>query len=151
MPAGKLKVPFKLYLITDRRLAEKRGGLSVVVEAALSAASTTTDGARAVAVQLREKDLSARDLYELARALREISTRYGSSLLVNDRVDVVIAAQADGVHLSGTSIDVADARLALELAGRKVRRMSHRERQIDRKSTRLNSSHRSVSRMPSSA
>lgn len=84
-----------------------------MVEAALSAASTTADGARAVALQLREKDLSARDLYELARALREISTRYGSSLLVNDRVDVAIAAEADGVHLSGTSIDVADARLAL--------------------------------------
>ncbi len=113
MDADGLRVPFKLYLITDRKLANARGGLLAVVEAALHAASTTAAGARAVAIQLREKDLDARPLYELASALRERCSRYGAALLVNDRADVAIAAGADGVHLAGNSIGVADARRLL--------------------------------------
>lgn len=107
------KIPFKLYLISDRKLAESRGGLLVVVEAALSAASTTAAGARAIAVQLREKDLPARDLYELACALHAVCASYGAALLVNDRVDVAIAAEVDGVHLAGGSYGAADARALL--------------------------------------
>ena len=100
---------FRLYLITDRKLAARHGGLPAVVEAALSAASTTA-GPGAVAVQLREKDLDARDLYELARALRERCSRWGAALLVNDRLDIAIAAGADGAHLPANSFAVADAR-----------------------------------------
>ena len=111
--ASSRQIPFKLYLITDRKLAESRGGLLVVVEAALSAASTTAAGSRAIAVQLREKDLPARDLYELARALHAVCARYDAPLLVNDRVDVAIAAGVDGVHLAGSSYAIADARALL--------------------------------------
>jgi thiamine-phosphate pyrophosphorylase len=111
--ASSRQIPFKLYLITDRKLAESRGGLLAVVEAALSAASTTAAGSRGVAVQLREKDLPARDLYELARALLVVCARYRAPLLVNDRVDVAIAAGADGVHLAGSSYAVTDARTLL--------------------------------------
>jgi len=111
--ADRLRVQFKLYLITDRKLANARGGLLAVVEAALHAASTTAPGARATAIQLREKDLGAHPLYELASALRERCSRYGAVLLVNDRADVAIAAGADGVHLAGNSIAVADARRLL--------------------------------------
>jgi len=100
---------FRLYLITDRKLAARHGGLPAVVEAALSAASTTA-GPGAVAVQLREKDLDARELYELARALRERCSRWGAALLVNDRLDIAIAAGADGAHLPANSFAVADAR-----------------------------------------
>jgi len=103
------RVPFRLYLITDRNLAARRGGVVAVAEAALSAASATAQ-AGAVALQLREKDMEARALYELARALRELCSRYGAALLVNDRVDVAIAAGADGVHLPANSFALADAR-----------------------------------------
>ena len=103
------RVPFRLYLITDRNLAARRGGIVEVAEAALSAASATAQPG-AVALQLREKDMEARELYELARALRELCSRYGAALLVNDRVDVAIAAGADGVHLPANSFAVADAR-----------------------------------------
>jgi thiamine-phosphate pyrophosphorylase len=99
---------FRLYMVTDRKLAARHGGLLAVVEAALSAASPAAPGA--VAVQLREKDLEARELYELARALRERCSRYGAPLLVNDRLDVAIAAGADGAHLPANSFAVADAR-----------------------------------------
>ncbi len=103
------RVPFRLYLITDRNLAARRGGVVAVAEAALSAASATA-GPGAVALQLREKDMEARAQYELACALRELCSRYGAALLVNDRVDVAIAAGADGVHLPANSFAVADAR-----------------------------------------
>ena len=73
--------------------------------AALGAAAPGT-----VAVQLREKDLEAGALVELARALRPVCDRYGTRLIVNDRIDVAIAAHADGVHLPADSFAVADAR-----------------------------------------
>ena len=82
------RVSFRLYLITDRHVV-KGGDLVAACEAALSAAPSGT-----VALQLREKDLPARELYELALRLREICTRAGAPLIVNDRVDVAIAADA---------------------------------------------------------
>jgi thiamine-phosphate pyrophosphorylase len=101
------RVRFLLYLITDRR-AVKSGDLISACEAALSAAAPGT-----VALQLREKDLPARELYQVALRLREICTRAGALLIVNDRVDVAIAANADGVHLPFDSIGVSMARKLL--------------------------------------
>jgi thiamine-phosphate pyrophosphorylase len=101
------RVTFKLYLITDRRVV-KSGDFISACEAALSAAPPG-----AVALQLREKDLPARELYELALRLRDICTRVGAPLIVNDRVDVAIAANADGVHLPFDSIGVSMARKLL--------------------------------------
>ncbi|HOP41741.1 MAG TPA: thiamine phosphate synthase, partial [Geobacteraceae bacterium] len=62
------------------------------------------------AVQLREKDLPARDLYELACRMKETTDRYGAKLLVNDRLDVALAAGADGVHLGESSLPLPRAR-----------------------------------------
>ena len=102
------RVGFRLYLITDRHVV-KDGDLVAACEAALSAAP-----AGSVALQAcREKDLPARELYELALRLREICTRAGAPLIVNDRVDVAIAAGADGVHLPFDSIGVSMARKLL--------------------------------------
>ncbi len=64
------------------------------------------------AVQLREKDMSTRDLLALAYRLRELTERYHSRLFINDRVDIALAAGADGVHLGGTGIPVEAARKA---------------------------------------
>ena len=98
------RVGFRLYLITDRHVV-KSGDIVSACENALSAAPSGS-----VALQLREKDLPARELYELALRLREICTRAGALLIVNDRVDVAIAANADGVHLPFDSIGVSMAR-----------------------------------------
>jgi thiamine-phosphate pyrophosphorylase len=65
------------------------------------------------AVQLREKDLSARALAELARALLPLCRRHGARLLISDRIDVALAVNADGVHLPAASFSVADARRLL--------------------------------------
>ncbi|MGH7814147.1 MAG: thiamine phosphate synthase [Candidatus Binataceae bacterium] len=109
--ASRPRVGFRLYLITDRH-AVKRGDLIAACEAAL-AAGRDFSPAGAVALQLREKDLSARALYELALKLRGVCTRYGTPMLVNGRADVALAADADGVHLPSDSIGASDARKLL--------------------------------------
>jgi thiamine-phosphate pyrophosphorylase len=105
-------VGFQLYLITDRRLAAAAGGPIPAVEAAL-AGGLEAGVSGAIAVQLREKDLEARELYELAMALRPLCARFGAPLIVNDRIDVAIAAGADGAHLASASFDITDARRLL--------------------------------------
>ncbi|HWN67399.1 MAG TPA: thiamine phosphate synthase [Haliangium sp.] len=94
----------RLYLITDQRAAGDRD-LDDVVEAALAAVP-----AGAMLIQLRARDLGAGDLLALARRLRAITARRGALLLVNDRLDVALAAGADGVHLPERGLDVAAVR-----------------------------------------
>jgi len=93
-----------LYLITDRSATNGRPLVDVVGRALEGAGAH----ARAVAVQLREKDLDGRALLQLARALREVTARYGTRLFVNDRVDVALASGADGVHLGGGALSPVD-------------------------------------------
>jgi thiamine-phosphate diphosphorylase len=65
------------------------------------------------AVQLRLKSVPARQLFPLAKLIREIADRVGGALFVNDRADVALAAGAAGVHLAGHSLPVAAARAVL--------------------------------------
>jgi thiamine-phosphate pyrophosphorylase len=100
----------RLYLVTDRHATAGRP-LAEVVRAALAGVPAEARGA--VAVQLREKDLEGRALLALARALRELTSAAGAALYVNDRVDVALAAGADGVHLGRRSLAPAEvARIA---------------------------------------
>jgi thiamine-phosphate pyrophosphorylase len=97
-------IDFRLYFVTDRQHTADRP-LIEVVHAALDG------GVRAV--QLREKDLEGGALYQLAAQLRELTARYQARLLINDRVDVALAVEADGVHLGQTSFPVAVTRRLL--------------------------------------
>jgi thiamine-phosphate pyrophosphorylase len=99
-----MSLGFELYVVTDRQLTAGRP-LHLVVEAALRG------GARAF--QLREKDLSPRELYPLALELRQLTRAYGARLLINDRIDVALAVEADGVHLTTTSLPASVARRLL--------------------------------------
>jgi thiamine-phosphate pyrophosphorylase len=98
---------FQLYLISDRRLIAPRD-LAEVCDEVLGALARDPSGVR-VALQLREKDLGGRELYQLAAALQPICTRHNAYLIVNDRTDVALAAEADGVHLPANSIPIAEA------------------------------------------
>jgi thiamine-phosphate pyrophosphorylase len=93
-----------VYLITDRKQTNGRPLIDVVTDA-------LAGGIRAV--QLRERDLPTRELLALAAALRALTRRYAAALLINDRVDVALACDADGVHLPSDSFAVADARALL--------------------------------------
>lgn len=66
------------------------------------------------AVQLRLKTAPARQLFPLAKLIREMADRVGGALFVNDRADVALAAGAAGVHLAGHSLPVAAARAVLK-------------------------------------
>ena len=94
-------IDFSLYLITDRHQTGGRPLLEVI-EAALSG------GVRAI--QLREKDLPTAELYDLAWELRGLTSRYDAQLLINERIDVALAVEADGVHLGINSLPVTAAR-----------------------------------------
>jgi len=74
-------------------------------------------------VQLREKDLPADELLRLAQQLRAV-TRGRALLVVNDRVDVALASDADGVHLPGNGLPTRVAR-ALLGPGKLVGRSAH--------------------------
>lgn len=94
----------RLYLITDRRRVPD-GDLPRALRAPLAA------GVRLV--QLREKDLGARALCALARAVKAVTDRAGASLLINDRADVALAVGAAGVHLTSADPPVAEVRALL--------------------------------------
>ena len=93
-------VDFNLYLITDRKLFTDHSSLFNAVEEALKGGLK--------AVQLREKDSGTRDLLDTAYRMRELTNTYQAKLFINDRVDIALAVEADGVHLGKESIP-ADA------------------------------------------
>lgn len=102
-----IELDFNVYLVTDR----KRLGDKTLLEATDFA---LRGGVRAI--QLREKDLGTRELLRLAYEMRELTLKYDARLFINDRVDIAIAVDADGVHLGQKSIPpYAVRRLAASL------------------------------------
>lgn len=97
-------IDFRLYLITDRHQCAGRP----LVEALRAACEA---GVRAV--QLREKDLSPREVFELAEEVQAVLRPGGARLFINDRADVARAAGAAGVHLPENGLPVGAARRAL--------------------------------------
>jgi len=97
-----MSVDFKIYLITDRKLITHHPSLITAVEEALKAGLK--------AVQLREKDLPTRELLNMAYKFREITSRYNAKLIINDRLDIALCVDADGVHLGQNSIPVGAVR-----------------------------------------
>ncbi len=95
------RADIRLYLITDRTQTHGQPLVDVVAAALRGGVD---------AVQLREKDLTTRELLRLARDLVPLCRRHRARLLINERIDVALAVGADGVHLPAASFSVADAR-----------------------------------------
>ncbi|MDR3639686.1 MAG: thiamine phosphate synthase [Humidesulfovibrio sp.] len=93
-----------LYLVTDQGLCGERSLTDVVGLAVRGGVGL---------VQLREKRLGFRDMVALGRALKALLASFGVPLLINDRVDVALAVEADGVHLGQADMPVALARQLL--------------------------------------
>jgi len=91
----------RFYVITD---LTSGGGLSLVEQAkvALEGGATT--------IQLRCKDATSKELYEYALAFRRLADEYEALFIVNDRLDVALAANADGVHLGTEDLPIKVAR-----------------------------------------
>ena len=79
-----------IYPVTCERLSNGRSNLEVLD-------AVIQGGARII--QLREKEYSGKKMYDLALKFREITTKAGVLLIINDHVDIALAVEADGVHL----------------------------------------------------
>jgi len=92
---------YDLYVITDE-------GIGAGLSHAELAARAVAGGADVI--QLRDKALSSRDLLAAASAIREVTRDAGALFIVNDRLDVALAAGADGVHLGESDLPIGHAR-----------------------------------------
>ena len=98
------RVGFRLYVVTDRQQTAGRPLAEVIAAAARGGLE---------AVQLREKDLSGRELHDLGVCLQKTLDPLRVPLLINDRIDVALALNAAGVHLAGHSLPTRIARRLL--------------------------------------
>lgn len=93
-----------LYLVTDRRWLGERTLWDSVEEAILGGVTL---------VQLREKEISSKEYLELAQRVKEVTDRHDIPLIINDRIDIALAIDADGVHLGPEDLPVPLARKLL--------------------------------------
>jgi thiamine-phosphate pyrophosphorylase len=91
----------RLCLVTDRGLARGRSVIDVALAAARGGATM---------VQLREKEATTRAFLDEARALKAALAPLGVALAINDRLDVALAVDADGLHVGQSDMPVAEAR-----------------------------------------
>ncbi|MBS1812655.1 MAG: thiamine phosphate synthase [Acidobacteria bacterium] len=96
-------LPSKLYAITDTQLSNYSA--PEIVEQLLAG------GARLI--QLRDKDASAKEMLDAARECLKLTRAAGATLVINDRVDVAMITDADGVHVGQDDLTVAEARAML--------------------------------------
>lgn len=92
---------FKLYAITGEQFHPGRTMLEVMEQAMQGGCDI---------IQLRDKKSAKREVLEKARALRELTRRYGVTFIVNDHIDIALAVDADGIHLGQDDLPLADAR-----------------------------------------
>jgi thiamine-phosphate pyrophosphorylase len=90
-----------IYPVTCQELSEGRTNVEVL-------AAVLAGGAKII--QLREKHWDKKDLYELAIEFRKLTLSHDALLIINDHVDVALAAKADGVHLGQEDLPIRGAR-----------------------------------------
>ena len=98
------KLSSRLLVVTDRQQTNGRPLVPLLQQVLTAAVSI---------VQLRERDLSARELVRLAREVQVVTASHKSQLLINDRIDVALALEGAGVHLRSNSLPVSVARQLL--------------------------------------
>lgn len=99
-----MKVDYTLYLCTDSELMSCKSVEESVERSIMGGASV---------VQLREKNASSREMFELAKRVKQITDRYSVPLIINDRLDICMAVDAAGVHLGQSDLPCAEARRIL--------------------------------------
>lgn len=97
-------IDYSLYLVTDRKLSLGRSVLDVIKAAAEGGVTL---------VQLREKDLNSKEFYEEGLRIKTFLNRCNIPLIINDRIDIALAIEADGVHLGQEDLPLSIARKIL--------------------------------------
>ena len=96
-----MKVDYSLYLCTDRNLLNGKN-FEETIELAIKGGVTI--------VQLREKNCSSREFLEIATSIKKITSKYKIPLIINDRIDIALAVNADGVHVGQDDLPCKTAR-----------------------------------------
>lgn len=99
-----MNIDYSLYLVTDRSFLNGRS-LSYCIEEAIKGGVTL--------IQIREKDCSTRDFLNVAKEIKKITDKYNVPLIINDRIDIAKAIDADGVHLGQDDMPLSIARKIL--------------------------------------
>lgn len=99
-----MPVDYSLYLVTDRSILNGRD-IFKAVENAIKGGVTL--------VQLREKDISSLDFYHIALQMKTLVHHYNIPLIINDRLDIALAVDADGLHIGQEDLPVDVARSLL--------------------------------------
>ncbi len=95
------KLDFGLYVVLGSEFSNGRGFIEVAEKAIRGGAG---------AIQLRDKEMDKRDLFEWAKRLRDLTAKQGVAFIINDHIDIALAVDADGVHLGQGDFPVVDAR-----------------------------------------
>jgi thiamine-phosphate pyrophosphorylase len=101
MRSDRMKVDYSLYLVTDRKILNGQD-LYTGVEKAIKGGVTL--------VQLREKNASSREFYSLGKEIKELTDIYDIPLIINDRLDIALAIDADGLHIGNDDLPIEIAR-----------------------------------------
>lgn len=99
-----MSVDYTLYLVTDRGILRGRDIFKAVEESIKGGVTL---------VQLREKDISSLDFYHIALKMKELTRRYNVPFIINDRLDIALAVDADGLHVGQEDLPVEAARKLL--------------------------------------
>ncbi|RCW50759.1 MULTISPECIES: thiamine phosphate synthase [unclassified Halanaerobium] len=95
------KIDWDIYLLTEERLSNGRSTVEVVKEAIRGGIEV---------IQLREKALPLRERFQLGLKIKELTQKADVDLIINDRVDLALALDADGVHLGQDDLPLSKAR-----------------------------------------
>ena len=94
-------IDYKLYLVTDRTNKTDKEFLNIIKEAIKGGVTV---------VQIREKDADTLEFYNISKKVKEICSKYNVPLIINDRIDIALAIDADGVHIGQSDMPIKIAR-----------------------------------------
>ncbi|MBS4534903.1 thiamine phosphate synthase [Clostridium sp. D2Q-14] len=101
---NKKDTDYTLYLVTDRKILKGKDLYKSIEEAIQGGVGI---------VQLREKNAFTREFYDIAMKVKKITNKYNIPLIINDRLDIVLAVDAEGLHIGSNDIPINIARRLL--------------------------------------
>ncbi len=114
------KLDLSLYVITDEKLIKR--DIACAVEEAIKGGATV--------IQYRAKEKTSRQMYQEAQKIKKVCKRYGIPLIINDRVDIALAVDADGVHVGQDDLDAEVVRRLIgsdKILGLSTKNLQHVE------------------------
>lgn len=97
-------VDYSLYLVTDRGILKGRDIFEAVEEALIGGVTL---------LQLREKDVSSLDFFNIALKMKALAKKYNVPFIINDRLDIALAVDADGLHIGQSDLPLEVTRKLL--------------------------------------